>query len=62
VILEAIIEKDGTVRDAKVLRGLGFGLDEAARDALLDWRFEPGTLHGEPVPVRYTLSVDFAIR
>lgn len=62
VILEAIIEADGTVRDAEVLRGLPMGLDEAARQALLTWRFEPGTLHGEPVPVKYVLSVDFAIR
>jgi protein TonB len=61
VILEAIIEKDGTVTQAKVLKALPMGLDQAAVDAVTSWRFEPGTLRGAPVAVYYYLTVRFEL-
>ena len=62
VLLQAVIRKDGTVSDAKVLRGLGHGLDEAAVNAVVkEWRFKPGTLDGQPVDVRATMEISFRL-
>ncbi len=62
VIVEAIIDLDGTVRDVQVLKGLGYGLDESAVSAVERWRFRPATLDGRAVPVYYTLTVIFRLR
>ncbi len=62
VVLEAVIDRDGSVRDVKVLRDLGFGLTEAAVNAVRRWRFEPATLDGRPVAVLYNLTVRFDLR
>lgn len=59
VVVKAVIDTDGRVVDAKILKSLGFGLDEAALEAALQWRFTPATLHGKPVPVYMNLSVIF---
>lgn len=61
VIVEAIVNKRGSVENLKLVQGLGFGLDEAAMQAIRSWRFQPATLHGEPVSVYYTLTVNFQI-
>jgi TonB family protein len=62
ILLQAVIRKDGTVSDAKVLRGLGHGLDEAAVNAVAkDWRFKPGTLDGQPVNVRANVEISFRL-
>jgi TonB family protein len=42
-----------------VLKGLPLGLDQAAVDAVKRWKFKPGTLNGQPVPVIFTLTVNF---
>ena len=47
VILSATIFKDGTVGNIKVVRGLGYGLDESAiRTVMTKWRFRPATRNG----------------
>jgi len=64
VILEAVLGKDGSVRDIKVLRGLGrgkFGFEEAAMDALKQWEFLPGSVNGNAADVRMTLKIDFML-
>lgn len=61
VIVEAVIDADGRVRDARILRSLGFGLDESTLRALGEWRFEPARKAGRPIPVIYTLVVRFRL-
>jgi len=61
VIIEAIIDKQGQVRNARVLKGLPMGLDRAALDALMQWRFRPGTLNGRPIDVIFTLTINFTL-
>src|SRR5262249_13940345 len=51
VVLEVIIRKDGTVDIQRIVRSLGFGLDENAIQALKQWRFRPGMCNGVPVDV-----------
>lgn len=65
VILEAILRKDGTVDEIKVLRGLGkgkFGFEDAASAALKRWEFLPGQVNGKPADVRMTLKIDFVLQ
>ena len=48
VIFQAVIRKNGRVDSFKVLRGLGYGLEEKAiQEIAAQWRFRPGTLQGE---------------
>lgn len=62
VILEAIIDKEGNVRDVKVLRGLGLGLDEAAVQAVSQWKYTPTFYNGRPVEVILTVTVQFQLQ
>jgi TonB family protein len=61
VVLEAIIDETGTVDDVRVLRGLPFGLSEAATDAVRQWKFAPATKSGVPVPVIFNLTMNFRL-
>ncbi len=61
VVLSLLIDTDGRVADITVLRGLPFGLTENAVSAARQWQFEPCTFNGNPVNVRYTLTVRFRI-
>ncbi|CAM2067671.1 TonB family protein [Sulfidibacter corallicola] len=65
VILEAILRRDGSVEDIKVLRGLGkgkFGFEEEAKKALERWEFLPGKVNGKAADVRMTLKIDFVLQ
>lgn len=58
VIIEARIEPDGRVGNARVLRSIPL-LDQSALDAVLQWEFVPTLLNGQPVPVIMTVTVQF---
>jgi TonB family protein len=58
VILEVTLGVDGRVTDAKVLRSIPV-LDQAALDAVRQWRYEPTLLDGRPVPIIVTVTVPF---
>src|SRR2546426_6380144 len=57
VVLEAVIGADGVPKVVRVVRSLGYGLDESAIAALERWRFNPGRKDG--VPVNVSLNVEF---
>jgi TonB family protein len=59
VILEIVIDREGCVREARVLKGLPFGLNESALAAVRGWAFQPAALDGEPVRVYFIATVDF---
>lgn len=62
VLIQAVIRRDGTVDSFKVLRGLGYGLDESAINTIATkWRFKPGTLNGMPVDVQANIEVSFRL-
>jgi len=61
VIIEATIGPTGDVLDAKVLRGKPL-LDQAALDAVRQWRFTPTLLNGRAVAVVMTVTVDFKLQ
>jgi periplasmic protein TonB len=61
VILEAIIAASGAVETVRVLRGYPL-LNQAAIDAVQQWRFTPALLNGQPVPVVMTVTVNFQLQ
>lgn len=62
VIVEAIIDEKGNVTDARVLRGLPLGLDRAAVEAILQWKFKPAMLNDRPVKVYFNLTATFTLQ
>jgi TonB family protein len=62
VVLEVVVRRDGSVGDAHVLHGLGFGLDERAISAVRQWRFAPAQRKGVPVDVLVEVAVEFTLR
>jgi periplasmic protein TonB len=61
VLVTIIVNADGTVRDAKVTRGLERSLDQQAIVAVSKWKFEPATKDGKPVAVHVPVEVDFRL-
>ena len=61
VILRTAIDQEGNVADVDVLKGLEMGLTEAAVDAVKQWKFEPATIDGDPIPVSYNVTVNFRL-
>ena len=64
VLLECIVQPDGSVGNIRVVRSLdsAFGLDQEAIKAARQWRFRPGTRQGQPVPVLVTIAIAFTLR
>ncbi|MBI4854235.1 MAG: energy transducer TonB [Acidobacteria bacterium] len=61
VVLSVVFRKDGTIGDVKVVRGLGYGLDEEAIKAAALIKFLPGAKDGSPINVRARLEFTFTL-
>jgi TonB family protein len=59
VILEVTIDRSGFVREATVVRGMGYGLEQSAADAVQQWVFEPSMQGNTPVEVVQEVTVEF---
>ncbi|HEV2113926.1 MAG TPA: energy transducer TonB [Terriglobales bacterium] len=59
VALHAIIDTDGTVRSLRVKEPVGMGLDEAAADAVSQWKYAPYTYQGRPIQVDTMIIVNY---
>lgn len=64
VVMNLLIDKDGRVRDVKLIKGPGYGLNEAAQKAVLEFVFRPAKVKDESVAVmiRYTYRFVLEIR
>lgn len=62
VLLEVVVRRDGSVGEAHVLQGLGYGLDQRAIDAVRQWRFAPAQRKGVAVDVLVEVAVEFTLR
>jgi len=60
VVLEVNVDEEGNVTNVKVLKGHPL-LDQAAVDAVKQWKYSPTLLNGEPVPVVATVTVEFKL-
>lgn len=61
VILEASVAADGSVESVRVLRSVKF-LDEAAIDAVKQWRYSPLVLNGVPTPFVLSVTLNFSVK
>jgi TonB family protein len=60
VILTFVVEKDGSLTNFKVLRGIGSGMDESAIRLMENCpKWNPGRQNGKPVRVQYSIPVKF---
>jgi protein TonB len=62
VYVKFVVEPDGSVTSAQVIRGMGYGCDQEVLRvirAMPNWT--PGTQDGKPVPVYFTLPVIFQL-
>ena len=61
VALEAVVRRNGTVTDLKLLyeRPPGLGFAESALEAVSRWKYEPATYEGKPVAAKLTVYVTF---
>ncbi len=62
VYVQFIVNKNGNIRRALVLRGIGGGCDEEAIrvvKSMPNWK--PGTQNGKPVNVKINLTIDYNI-
>jgi TonB family protein len=58
VVIEATIDEEGKVADARVVKSVPL-LDQAALDAVRQWEYQPSLLNGVPTPVVMTVTVKF---
>jgi TonB family protein len=59
VTLSLTVAVDGTARDVKVVKGLGYGLDEKAVETVSGWKFKPALKDGEPIEKEINVEVNF---
>lgn len=63
VMVRLVIGSDGLPRWPTVLRGQSNSVwTYSVLDTLHRWRFEPARLEGRPVPVYFTLTINYALR
>jgi TonB family protein len=61
VVVQAYFDASGNITVLRVVKGLGYGLDETAVAALKDWRFAPALRDGLPVTAIAEIEVPFNI-
>ena len=61
VVVSLVIDEQGLPTQVKVVRGLGYGLDEQAVAAVRAYRFKPATKDGKPISASLNIEVNFQI-
>jgi TonB family protein len=59
VVLWLVVDAEGSPQKIRIQQAAGMGLDEEAIEAVKQWRFEPATRNGQPVPVMINVEVNF---
>jgi len=59
VVLQAVVGRDGSVEDLKIVRGY-FVLGRAAIAAVKQWRFQPYSVDGHAVSTQTTITINFS--
>lgn len=62
ITIEAIIMPNGEISDIKVIKGLGYGLDEKAVETISKWKFIPGMKNGKNVAVIILIDIYFTLQ
>jgi TonB family protein len=59
VIVEVTIDSTGRVIETKLLKAIGYGIEEKVIDAVQRWRFRPATRDGTPIPSKKDVHYHF---
>ncbi len=63
VFVNFVVEKDGSISNVKVLRGIGGGCDEEAIRVVKSMpKWKPGKQRGKPVRVSFNLPIKFTLQ
>jgi TonB family protein len=62
VYVQAFIDENGNVANAKIIKGIGAGCDEAALDAVKQTKFKPGRQKDKPVKVQVSIPIVFKLQ
>lgn len=61
VVMEAVLDPGGHVTQLRVVRSVPM-LDQAAMDAVRQWRYTPTMYYGKPVSVLMTITIKFTLQ
>jgi len=61
IFLVAYVDENGDVKKVKIIKGLGYGLDEVATNAMLKTKFKPGKQDGVAVKVQVSFPLVFSL-
>ena len=61
VLLNVGVDANGTVTSVSIIKGPGYGLNEAARDVLKRYRFKPAIKGGEPIGTNLIYTYTFLL-
>jgi periplasmic protein TonB len=61
VVLNVLIDDQGKVRQAELVEGPGYGLNEAALKAIYSFEFSPAVIDKKPVAVRIRYAYRFVL-
>jgi protein TonB len=62
VTLQAVIGLDGRVESVNVIASTSGLFNDAALDAVRQWRYTPALMNGRPVRIYFTVAVEFVLR
>jgi protein TonB len=61
VLVNLWVDTNGNPSHVHVIRGVGMGLDEKAKEAVMQYKFKPAMENGKPVLVELNVEVNFQI-
>jgi TonB family protein len=61
-LVSLIVDAYGMPQNPRIVRAIGYGLDEAALEAVEGYRFRPAMKADKPLPVMMTIQVNFKLR
>ena len=61
IVMSLTVGADGLPRDVKIERGLGYGLDEEALEAVRKWKFQPALKDGQPIEAKVHVQTTFRL-
>lgn len=59
VVVGITVDESGSVKDARIIKSLGYGLDENALAAVQQYKFVPARQHCQPVSAAISVNVGF---
>ncbi len=61
LVIEGIVDTNGTIRHFRVVRGLPFGLNEISAKTMTAWKCDPANLEGKPVSAYVPFEITFQL-